>query len=93
MSIAGAPLGRGDHEHDDGRATPSGEPPLDWNAQFTAIVSGISGSMHWEATPQELDGAPDQMPTNPADLEKAMADFELPPELRKMFGQGGPGRN
>lgn len=34
----------------------SGEPPAeDWNAQFTAIVSGISGSMRWEATADDLD--------------------------------------
>lgn len=34
----------------------SGEPPADdWNAQFTAIVSGISGSMRWEVSGDDLD--------------------------------------
>lgn len=56
MSIAGAPMDHGEGDrHDDGRATPAGGPPDDWNAQFTAIVSGISGTMRWEATVGELD--------------------------------------
>lgn len=49
MSISGYPTDPGDRgRQDDGRATPAGEPPTDWDAQFTAIVSGISGTMHWE---------------------------------------------
>lgn len=56
MSIAGYPMDHGEGDrHDDGRATPTGGPPDDWDAQFTAIVSGISGSMRWQATPSELD--------------------------------------
>lgn len=68
MAIAGYPLdhGEGDH-HEDGRATPAGEPPLDWNAQFTAIVSGISGTMRWEATPEELDEPPVTRPPRAPD--------------------------
>jgi hypothetical protein len=41
--------------HDDGRATPAGGPPDDWDREFTAIVSGISGDMRWEASTEELD--------------------------------------
>lgn len=41
---------------EDGDGIGSGEPPAaDWNAEFTAIVSGISGSMQWSATPAEVD--------------------------------------
>ena len=56
MSIAGAPMDHGDQgRSDDGRATPAGGPPSDWDKQFTAIVSGISGDMRWEVTTEELD--------------------------------------
>jgi hypothetical protein len=40
---------------DDGRATPAGGVPDDWDRQFTAIVSGISGDMRWAASTDELD--------------------------------------
>jgi hypothetical protein len=46
--------------HDDGRATPTGGPPDDWDKRFTAIVSGISGDMRWEAGVEELDEEADQ---------------------------------
>lgn len=56
MSIAGYPMDHGDQgPHDDGRATPAGGPPDDWDKEFTAIVSGISGEMRWEASTEELD--------------------------------------
>lgn len=56
MSIAGYPMDHGDQgPHDDGRATPAGGPPDDWDKQFTAIVSGISGDMRWEASAAEMD--------------------------------------
>lgn len=56
MSIAGYPMDPGERgRQDDGRATPAGEPPSDWDARFTAIVSGISASMRWGATARELD--------------------------------------
>ncbi len=57
MSIAGYPTDPGDQGPHDGshRPVPSEPPPDDWNAQFTAIVSGISGSMRWEATADDLD--------------------------------------
>lgn len=56
MSIAGYPMDHGDQgPHDDGRATPAGGPPTDWDAQFSAIVSGITGDMRWEATTADMD--------------------------------------
>ncbi|MBN9611639.1 MAG: hypothetical protein BGO26_05105 [Actinobacteria bacterium 69-20] len=56
MSITGSPMDGGERgRQDDGRATPAGQPPTDWDAQFTAIVSGITGSMRWEATAGDLD--------------------------------------
>lgn len=58
MSIAGYPMDHGDQgPHDDGRATPAGGPPEDWDKKFTAIVSGITGDIRWSATPDELDDA------------------------------------
>lgn len=58
MSIAGYPMDHGDQgPHDDGRATPTGGPPDDWDKKFTAIVSGITGDIHWSATPADLDDA------------------------------------
>lgn len=83
MSIAGAPMDPSDRgKKDDGRATPAGEPPSDWDAQFTAIVSGISGSMRWGTTADELDAhaveaadaAASDAPTNqarPGDFPRA----------------------
>ena len=54
MSISGFPTDPERRGSSEGAG--SGEPPADdWNAQFTAIVSGISGSMRWEVTDQELD--------------------------------------
>lgn len=56
MSIAGAPMDHGEQGRgDDGRATPAGGPPDDWDKQFTAIVSGISGDMRWEVSTADLD--------------------------------------
>lgn len=56
MSIAGYPMDHGDQgPHDDGRATPTGGPPTDWDAQFSAIVSGISGDMRWVASTADMD--------------------------------------
>lgn len=61
MSIAGYPMDHGDQgPHDDGRATPTGGPPDDWDRQFSAIVSGISGDMRWEAGVAELDEGADE---------------------------------
>lgn len=45
---------------DDGRGLPGGPDnanPIDIDAAFTAIVSGISGEMHWGATEEDLDAA------------------------------------
>jgi len=56
VSVAGFPIDPERRGSNDGAG--SGEPPADdWNAQFTAIVSGISGSMRWQATEQDLDEA------------------------------------
>lgn len=48
------------------------------------------------AGPQSAPGAPAENPfgqaaQSPEDMEKAMSDFELPPELAKMFKQNGKG--
>lgn len=62
MSIAGYPTDPGDQGPHDGsnRPVPAEPPPDNWDAQFTAIVSGITGSMRWEATTDDLDaGAAD----------------------------------
>lgn len=65
MSIAGYPTDPGDQGPHDGshRPVPSEPPPDDWNAEFTAIVSGISGSMRWEVTDTELDRTATEEPT------------------------------
>lgn len=56
MSIAGYPMDHGDQgRQDDGRATPSGGAPGDWDKQFTEIVSGLSGDMRWEVTTDEME--------------------------------------
>jgi hypothetical protein len=57
MSIMGYPTDPGDQGPHDGsnRPVPSEPPPDDWNAKFTAIVSGISGGMRWEVSDPELD--------------------------------------
>lgn len=56
MSIAGYPMDHGDQgREDDGRATPSGGAPEDWDKEFSAIVSGITGEMRWSATTEDLD--------------------------------------
>lgn len=61
MSIAGYPTDPGNEGRDqDGRATPAEPPPDDWNASFTAIVSGISGDMRWEASGKDLDQRAEQ---------------------------------
>ncbi len=53
----------------------SGDPPADdWNARFTAIVSGISGSMRWEATPDELDTEAEQQDHEQPDPPDTGAD-------------------
>lgn len=59
MSILGGGGGGGDIGPEEGteQPTPSEPPPDDWNAQFTAIVSGISGGMHWQVSEPELDAA------------------------------------
>ncbi|MEO7124956.1 MAG: hypothetical protein ABI382_07980 [Nakamurella sp.] len=60
MSIAGAPMDRGDNgRQDDGSAVPSGGAPDDWDKEFTAIVSGITGDMRWEATAQDANSRRD----------------------------------
>lgn len=68
MSIAGYPMDHGDQgPHDDGRATPTGGPPDDWDAKFTAIVSGITGDIRWSATPAELDDSAEKAAAEAAD--------------------------
>lgn len=72
MSIAGAPMDHGDQgRSDDGRATPAGGPPDDWDRQFTAIVSGISGDMRWEVSTEELDEKAADDATRIADIPRA----------------------
>ena len=39
---------------------PDGPRQFDFDAEFSAIVSGISGQMHWDATSDELDAAASQ---------------------------------
>lgn len=60
MSIAGAPMDRGKNNRDDQQATPGGGAPDDWDAEFSAIVSGISGDIQWQATSKELDEAAEE---------------------------------
>lgn len=78
MSIAGYPTDPGDQGPHDGsnRPMPSEPPPDDWNAEFTAIVSGISGSMRWEATGDDLDTHAEE--SDRAQGEQAPAVFEGP---------------
>ncbi len=71
MTAAGFPT---DPERRDGENQGSGEPPADdWNAQFTAIVSGISGSMRWETGADQSADSPERRDpayprAEPADL-------------------------
>lgn len=72
MSIAGAPMDHGDQgRQDDGRATPAGGPPNDWDKEFGAIVSGITGDMHWAATAEDLDRAADTEAAAPRPITRA----------------------
>ena len=75
MTAAGFPT---DPERRDGSERGgSGEPPAeDWNAQFTAIVSGISGSMRWAATADDLDAHAAEADRAP--VEQAPPVFEGP---------------
>jgi hypothetical protein len=53
--------------------------PFDVDAEFTAIVSGISGQMHWGATVDDLDAAADQVVEPPAEARTpAEADIWQP---------------
>jgi len=54
---------------------------------------GVSGNPARRAGVEApaASGSAFQMPTNEADMAKAMADFQLPPELQKMFDQPNRG--
>lgn len=80
MSLTGSPMDRGREE--DGGAS-SGEPPPDnWDAQFTAIVSGISSGIQWTvADPrQESETSADAQALSELDDNAATAGFIKAPD-------------
>ena len=51
---------------------------------------GVSGNPARRSGAQQAPSAT-PVPTNEADLQAAMADFQLPPELQKMLNQQNKG--
>lgn len=66
---------------DDGRATPAGGPPNDWDRQFADIVSGINGDMKWSATTADMDANAAAEAAAEAEAE-ARAEAARPPVVR-----------